>query len=504
MKNGVHAFKALVFLLSVSLIPLQAIANNHEPPGLKPTDILVRALNSEMATSFSNIETLQFTLTGYNWNPRQAYNLTGNAAPGEEETRLYHYFYDFEAERYREYQREVYFGGHDLRFEELFRDGTSYFIPTQMRRFSESKAPFSSTLEPLSHFPGYVLQRAEEAIPTLTFEGEAEFNGDQVYILSFDWQEGSRRQIYISKEDFHLIKMTWAAPDLITTEREIEMRYVGRSEIGGVKVANKIDYFVNGERWSERTLARFDPAADFPKAVFEIDPDLAPFTEEETSSMKITEVKGPVYQMIGLASGLYTVPFVEFDSFVVVYDAILHPGLAQAIISKINDHTGGKPIKYVILSHNHTDHIRGLKSFVEAGAAVITTPETEPRVGQLLGEMEAGVLLVQKGTPFVIEEGSTQLEIHNLGPTPHVDDLLAVVVTSHNTLIQADGYFEFSRFNAIFDFFLDWAGKQNLENPTVIGVHHMPINLESLKLKSQTSREGFTPEYLHEMDLSGE
>lgn len=98
----------------------------------------------------------------------------------------------------------------------------------------------------------------------------------------------------------------------------------------------------------------------------------------------------PVYYIIG-ASGVpggnneghtSNAGFVVTDEGVVVFDALGTPALAYRMIQRIREVTD-KPIKKVVVSHYHADHIYGLQAFKEHGdkPEVIAQQQTLGYVG---------------------------------------------------------------------------------------------------------------------------
>lgn len=65
--------------------------------------------------------------------------------------------------------------------------------------------------------------------------------------------------------------------------------------------------------------------------------------------------------------------FVVTDDGVVVVDALGSPALANELIGEIRRVTA-KPIRHVIVTHFHADHIYGLQAFKAAGAEIIAHP----------------------------------------------------------------------------------------------------------------------------------
>ena len=62
--------------------------------------------------------------------------------------------------------------------------------------------------------------------------------------------------------------------------------------------------------------------------------------------------------------------FVVTDEGVVVVDALGSPALAEELIAEIRRITP-QPIRYVIVTHYHADHIYGLQAFKAAGATIV-------------------------------------------------------------------------------------------------------------------------------------
>jgi glyoxylase-like metal-dependent hydrolase (beta-lactamase superfamily II) len=65
--------------------------------------------------------------------------------------------------------------------------------------------------------------------------------------------------------------------------------------------------------------------------------------------------------------------FVVTDAGVVVVDALGAPALARELIAEIRRVTP-QPIRYVVVTHFHADHIYGLQAFKEAGATIVGHP----------------------------------------------------------------------------------------------------------------------------------
>lgn len=93
--------------------------------------------------------------------------------------------------------------------------------------------------------------------------------------------------------------------------------------------------------------------------------------------MKLVQVSKHVYFVQGKAGAatqnkgfISNAGFVVTDDGVVVFDALGTPSLAQKFLGKIRTVTKA-PIRKVVMSHYHADHVYGLQVFKEQGAQII-------------------------------------------------------------------------------------------------------------------------------------
>ncbi len=85
-----------------------------------------------------------------------------------------------------------------------------------------------------------------------------------------------------------------------------------------------------------------------------------------------------------VADGVYSFgggPYAYYSMFVVTNEGVIvadpiNADLASSMMNEIREITD-KPIKYLIYSHNHWDHISGGKIFKDAGATVVSHSETK-------------------------------------------------------------------------------------------------------------------------------
>jgi glyoxylase-like metal-dependent hydrolase (beta-lactamase superfamily II) len=81
-----------------------------------------------------------------------------------------------------------------------------------------------------------------------------------------------------------------------------------------------------------------------------------------------------VYILNGLAGGTHNVLFVAFNDHVLVIEApeqILYAGNSTQALAKIKETVPVKPIKYLVLTHHHSDHAGGFREYVNEGTTIV-------------------------------------------------------------------------------------------------------------------------------------
>ena len=152
----------------------------------------------------------------------------------------------------------------------------------------------------------------------------------------------------------------------------------------------------------------------------------------QEAEYKSVEVAEGVYSFGGGPYAYYTM-FVVSDEGVIVADPV-NPELAQAMMAEIRA-TTTKPIRYVIYSHNHWDHISGGQVFKDAGATVISHLAAKegirPNPNVVMPDQ------VWAGDRFDIELGNKTVQLHYFGAN-HGKGMTVMLLPEERVLFTAD------------------------------------------------------------------
>ncbi|HEY6132664.1 MAG TPA: MBL fold metallo-hydrolase [Rubrivivax sp.] len=145
--------------------------------------------------------------------------------------------------------------------------------------------------------------------------------------------------------------------------------------------------------------------------------------------------------------------FIVTPDGVVVVDALGSPMLAQEMLAEIARITPA-PVRYVVLTHYHADHVYGLQAFKAAGATIIAHREgqlylnSETAALRLKASREALTPAVDENThlvaadrwidgPTTLRLGGVDFLIQPAGPA-HTPEDLVVWVPQHRLLVAGD------------------------------------------------------------------
>lgn len=159
-----------------------------------------------------------------------------------------------------------------------------------------------------------------------------------------------------------------------------------------------------------------------------------------------------------LGGGTHNSVAVEFDDFIAVIEAPLDEARSLAVIEEIVKQIPDKPIRYVINTHDHYDHLGGLRTYLHVGATVIThqrnrlfyetellnyTPRTlEPDMVSLYPptEIAEGYTMEDVDERYILSDGERLLELHYVQGLSaiHVEGMLMAYLPQEKMLIEAD------------------------------------------------------------------
>jgi glyoxylase-like metal-dependent hydrolase (beta-lactamase superfamily II) len=147
--------------------------------------------------------------------------------------------------------------------------------------------------------------------------------------------------------------------------------------------------------------------------------------------------------------GSYDSLIVEFRDHIMMLEAGQAEALTMAYIAEAKKLMQNKPIRYVMNTHAHSDHTRGLPAMVAEGATIIThannrefferalnTPRT--LLDDRLAKSPRKAVVDPVGDKKVYSDGTRTVEMYHASPVPHSNGLLVAYFPKERILFQGD------------------------------------------------------------------
>jgi len=150
---------------------------------------------------------------------------------------------------------------------------------------------------------------------------------------------------------------------------------------------------------------------------------------------------------------------VEFKDYIAVIESPVGDNRAIPTFEAVRKQFPNKKIRYVINTHNHFDHLGGLRTYVAEGATVIAEEKNKdfyknvvlaPQSRTLLPDRLSqrpfaptgpGQLMLQTFTDsYTISDGNQTIELYHVESLNHSDNMLIAYLPQSKILINADMY----------------------------------------------------------------
>jgi glyoxylase-like metal-dependent hydrolase (beta-lactamase superfamily II) len=303
----------------------------------------------------------------------------------------------------------------------------------------------------IRRLPPFILLEALDRAATLRWLGEDEIGGRKQRVISVLRPDNQQLSLSFDAQTNLLTRYGYLYADPVTGDSEIAQTYTNYRTIGKLKLPGGRILYNSGGVMQEVEYTDLQLNTKPAESVFarpEGFEKLAapPATPAPPAVVKIAE---DVYVLNGLAGGTHNVLFVAFNDHILVMEApeqIPYSSNSAQALAKIKETLPGKPIKYLVLSHHHSDHAGGFREYVAEGTTIVTTTNTktflEKAVAEssLLPKLKLNKMTIETiaNKKRVFQDDKHVVEIYDIGPNPHANEILVAYLPKEKILFQAD------------------------------------------------------------------
>jgi glyoxylase-like metal-dependent hydrolase (beta-lactamase superfamily II) len=230
----------------------------------------------------------------------------------------------------------------------------------------------------------------------------------------------------------------------IVGDMPVETTYSGYKDFGGVMFPARIVQTQDGYPSLDLTVSAVtaNPSVDIT-----VPENVRAFTPPPVR-VDAQKLADGVYHVIG---GSHHSLAVEMRDHIVVVDVPNNEARAVAVLAKAKELFPNKPIRYVVTSHHHWDHLGGIRAAIDEGATIVThqsnkaflervakTPHTI--VPDRLAASKKPVKIQAVGQKGVLTDGTRTVELHLLTGYEHTGDMLVTYLPKEKILAEPDAF----------------------------------------------------------------
>lgn len=300
-----------------------------------------------------------------------------------------------------------------------FRSGTA--APLAEPDYDTQSGPFIRVT------PALLMKQLQARRGQSNWLGQAELDGRTHDIITLVMKVGPALALYIDRQSGMLTRMERVLPPF----GQVEYEFLEYQAVDGIPFNGRFKLYVNGEDNLDITIT--ETKVNVPLDTYVAVPanleKVAAITPDEMSTNEIEE---GVFLIGG--NGTYAL-FVDMEDHIV---AIGGTQTVPASIAELRKQIADKPIRYGVLTHHHSDHVPGAAAYAKEGATIITFAENEEVVRKASGVEDAKLEFVEDH--MVLTDGRKKVELYNIGPTPHAENILVAYLPDEGILFEADHF----------------------------------------------------------------
>jgi glyoxylase-like metal-dependent hydrolase (beta-lactamase superfamily II) len=236
---------------------------------------------------------------------------------------------------------------------------------------------------------------------------------------------------------------TWIEQPIVG-DMAVVTKYTAYKDFGGVMFPSHILQTQDGYPSLDLTISAVTANPSF---TLDVPENVRSFTPPAVK-VDVMKMADGVYYLTG---GSHHSMVIEMKDYIVVEDVPLTVARASAVLAKAKELVPNKPIRYIVTSHHHWDHLGGIRTGMNEGATIITYQSNKAfleRVAKTqhtinpdpLSASKKGVKVQTIGDKFVLTDGSRTIELYRLLNYEHTGDMLVLYLPKEKLLSEPDAF----------------------------------------------------------------
>ncbi|MGA9771711.1 MAG: MBL fold metallo-hydrolase [Blastocatellia bacterium] len=354
---------------------------------------------------------------------------------------------DLRKQRISDSLEDKILGGQPIKFRTVLTPDSYFIVYDDIKavRPIPSSAINSSRPSMLRRYPESLLLLAWNRPETLSWVGDYDYEGKKQRVISYADSDGALVNLFFDAESKLLTKVETLIDNPVLGDISSEVVYDDYRAVDKLMLPFRYIDKYGGVMLQDLRASSIVINTNPPDTLFQLPEGLAKF-ESLPPTPSVTKLGEDVYAIMGTYNSLAVV----FNDYVLVLEAGFSNGYSSASIAKIKEIAPGKPIRYLVTTHFHYDHLSGVRSYIAEGATIVTTPSAKQVIESLvvktphirrpdqLARNPRPATIETFSTKRVFEDGAHKVELYDISPNPHCAEMLVAYLPKEKILFEAD------------------------------------------------------------------
>jgi len=292
-------------------------------------------------------------------------------------------------------------------------------------------------------FPEGLLLAALERPESLAALGTVVEGAHRLEAIAFADTTGNLTRLYFDAATHRLVRSETVRTHRVYGDTTGDTTYGDYRRVGALELPFEVTTRVAGLPTSRLTMRAIATGSPARPQWFEPPRDFALVTPPRPEPA-VESLGGGIH----LIRGAYNLVFAEFRDHVLLIEAPMSEKYAADCLDLVAATVPGKPIR-LVATHFHFDHVAGVRAAVARGIPILTTPDARGVIERSVASAQnlrpdalaraprrASIEVADRST--VLDDGSQRVELYEIGPTPHVDQILVAYFPLRKLLLVAD------------------------------------------------------------------
>ncbi|HKG21207.1 MAG TPA: MBL fold metallo-hydrolase [Blastocatellia bacterium] len=354
---------------------------------------------------------------------------------------------DLRKSRLSESLEDTIVGGQPIVFRTVMTQDSFFTTYDDLKAFRviPSSAIGPSRVGMYRRYPETLLPAVRNRPESLRWGGESQYEGRKQNVITFADSDGVQLMLFFDAETKLLTKVESLVDSPVLGDIANESVYADYRPVNKLTLPFRYIEKSGGVMLQDMRASSISVNTNPPDSLFVVPEGLSKY-ERMSGPPTVTKLGEDVYAVLGA----YNSVFVVFNDYVLVIEAGHSSGYASDVIAKVKQTAPGKPIRYLVSTHFHYDHLSGVRSYVNEGASIITTPTAKDVIENLIVRsphvMRPDSLARNGRAPMVetfskkrvFEDGAHKVELYDISPNPHCAEMIVAYLPNEKILFEAD------------------------------------------------------------------